>query len=282
MAEDWSEHEVRIAVEAYFQMLEQELRGESFNKTEIRRGILPRLENRSNGSLEFKNCNISAALLEMGYPSILGYKPRWNYQRGLLPTVIERAMANRPDLLDLFRNTVNSDVVEESPVDYASVYDPEPPEPPTQYGGVRETKPIRKLSTPNYLEIEARNRSLGLKGEELVVKFERQRLMFEGKERLAHRVEHISVEKGDGAGFDVRSFDTNGSDLFIEVKTTRFRKEAPFFVTANELDFSTSNASAYALYRVYQYERSPRLFQLRGRLSNHCNLDATEFRASFR
>ena len=111
--------------------------------------------------------------------------------------------------------------------------------------------------------------------------YERERLMAAGKDSFADRIEHVSVDQGDGAGFDICSFDLSGSDMFIEVKTTRFRKESPFFITANEVEFSRTHAPNYALYRVYRFTRTPRIFSLTGQVSRHCRLTATQFRASF-
>ena len=110
MPSDWSEREVRVAVEAYFDMLSCELQGIPYNKTEVRARVLPQLNDRSHGSLEFKNCNISAAPLDLGYPSIDGYKPRANYQRTILPPVIERVLLERPDLTSVVERTVKEEL----------------------------------------------------------------------------------------------------------------------------------------------------------------------------
>ena len=48
----------------------------------------------------------------------------------------------------------------------------------------------RACISVNYLEREARNRSLGTAGELFVLNFERARLINLGKERLAEKVEH--------------------------------------------------------------------------------------------
>lgn len=87
----------------------------------------------------------------------------------------------------------------------------------------------------NYLQQEARNASLGKAGEELVPNFERTRLLRLEQESLADRVEHIAVTEGDGAGFDIRSFEADGRDRFIEVKTTAYGRQVPFFVSQNEV-----------------------------------------------
>ncbi|MGI9244803.1 MAG: DUF3883 domain-containing protein [Verrucomicrobiales bacterium] len=88
-------------------------------------------------------------------------------------------------------------------------------------------------------------------------------------------------EQGDGAGFDIRSFDDNGNDLFIEVKTTRFRKETPFFISSNEIRFSEANASRFSLYRVYRFNKGAKLFTLPGNIATRCALTPTTYRGSF-
>ena len=48
----------------------------------------------------------------------------------------------------------------------------------------------------------------GSKGEELVIKYERDRLILAGKPDLASRVERVSL-LSDSYGFDIKSFDIN-------------------------------------------------------------------------
>jgi hypothetical protein len=283
MAEDWSREEVRIAVEAYFDMLVLELSGERYNKTAIRQTVIPRLRGRSNGSLEFKNANISAALLDFQLPVIDGYKPRWNFQRSLLPDVIEEVLLTRPDVLEIVGQSVTSKAKPQKISNLLSIFDAEGPElkERSTYDRVREGADRTPVRIENYLEIEARNRSIGLAGEELALAFERERLIALGKDHLARQIEHVSVEQGDGAGFDIHSYDGNGHDRFIEVKTTRYRKETPFFISSNEVSFAQRHSANYALYRLYRFERDPRLFSLEGNVGQYCELTPTQFRASF-
>lgn len=78
--DDWSDIEIELILEDYFAMLRHDLLEQFYNKAEHRRGILPLLNNRLEGSIEFKHQNISAVLAKYEYPWIKGYKPRWNYQ----------------------------------------------------------------------------------------------------------------------------------------------------------------------------------------------------------
>ena len=86
-------------------MLAKELRHESYNKTEHRRNLMRLLHGRSAGSVERKHQNVSAALNELGFPYISGYKPLRNYQRLLFDVVADR-LAVEQDLASLVSRQV--------------------------------------------------------------------------------------------------------------------------------------------------------------------------------
>lgn len=71
-------------------MLSLELRRESYNKAAHRRELIQLLNGRSEGAVERKHQNISAILMEFGYPYIFGYKPLGNYQSLLYEVVADR------------------------------------------------------------------------------------------------------------------------------------------------------------------------------------------------
>lgn len=143
---------------------------------------------------------------------------------------------------------------------------------PLVYPPSRERPPVLR-PTINYLELEARNASLGRAGEEFVLRFERARLVAAGRESLADRVEHVAATQGDGAGFDVRSFEHDGSDRLIEVKATAYGKHTPVFLSRHELRVSQERARAYHLYRLFRFRKDPWLYGLQGALDQTCRLD---------
>jgi hypothetical protein len=275
MMADWSRLENEAIVADYLGMLELELRGEPFNKTEHRRRLAPLLNDRSDGSIEFKHANISAALIELGYAYIDGYQPRSNFQDALLLAVEEQLTA-RPALAELMRLQAVEPAAVPSVEDLLARMEvpPVPKEAPSR----RVAEPSRAAKT-NYLALEAANASLGRAGEEFVVNFERARLIHARKGKLADRVEHVSLTQGDGLGFDVRSYEITGADRLIEVKTTTYGKYVPFFVTRNELQVSREEAEAYQLYRLFHFRRDPRLFSLPGAIDDNCDLDAAVYSA---
>ncbi len=261
-------------------MLSNELRGLGFNKAEHNRGVLQLLPKRTRGSIERKHQNISAVLLELGYPYIDGYKPLGNYQE-LLREAVESRLIGATTLENVVASVVESPVVKAPVVDDILAIRVEPPE-----GGQAEKKSFseeprsRVFSSPrNYLEIEARNRSLGRAGEQLVISFERERLRRAGKKRLADRIEYVAESRGDQFGYDIQSFETDGRERFIEVKTTRFGPMTPFFASRNEVNVSERHDAQYQLYRLFKFSERPRLFTLAGSLRKSCRLDAVNFAA---
>ena len=101
-------------------------------------------------------------------------------------------------------------------------------------------------------------------------------------ESLVVRVDQVSSTIGPHAGFDILSFENNGSDRFIEAKTTKYGKNTPFFVTPNELNFSREHSSKYFLYRVFNFRKAPRIFTLHGYLENLCKIEPSEYTACLR
>jgi len=277
---EWDWLECEIIVQDYLAMLEKELRGDAYSKTDHRKQIQQRLNKRSKGSIEYKHQNISAVMLEIGLPYITGYKPAFNYQQQLKQAVlarIARAPGDYDRLVEAADQTENA--TSQQPPDWDSVYDPEAPE---TLADIK--KPERRFLARriNFAERESRNRQLGQSGEQFALEFERARLIRAGRADLAKEVEWASKEQGDGLGYDIRSFDeTYESELFVEVKTTNSGKYQPFLITENERAFSEERAGNYYLYRIYGFNRHPRLFKLPGSIEQHARLAPQLYRASF-
>jgi len=270
--------EVEACVADYLRMLTLELNGQRFNKAEHANALLKKLDGRSRQSVEFKHCNISSVMLVLGYPYVDGYKPRGNYQ-AILVDVVESQVEHSPGLQEAVQAAVFRPAAElTAQIDPTLVWVPVPVA--TQVAEARAPyEPCFSASRRDYLAEEARNRSLGRAGELFVADLEAQRLMAAGKKRLAGRVEHVAATRGDGLGYDVHSFDTNGRDRLIEVKTTSFGSLTPFFVSRNELARSNRDESIFRLYRVFDFRKQPRLFELPGTITNHCLIEASTFLA---
>lgn len=130
-------------------------------------------------------------------------------------------------------------------------------------------------------ERDARNRALGRAGEERVLAHERANLLAAGRTDLAERIRWVSDVDGDGAGYDILSFDTDGHDRLIEVKTTNGWERTPFHITRNELAVAEERRRDWRLVRLWNFAREPKAFELRQPLEAHVSLIATSYQANF-
>jgi hypothetical protein len=274
---DWLECEAVVA--DYFAMMAFELRGERYNKSQHRRALQSKLINRSDSSIEFKHQNVSAIMIELGYPYISGYKPAFNYQQQLKDVILMRLTEDR-QLLD---KQVDS-FIEQAPPQFNEFV----------WSDVLESAPERTILpaqaetrefTPRFYDFAEReigNRRMGERGEEFALQFERNRLTLLNRNDLAKEVEWTSKERGDGAGYDIRSFNPeNEKELFIEVKTSNCGKCQPFYISENEVAFSKDYSEQYSLYRVFNFKRVPKLFMLPGDISRSVQLVANTYKAFF-
>lgn len=278
-ANDWSEREVEAIVQDYLAMLASELRGESFNKAEHNRALRQQLNDRSAGSVEFKHQNISWVLSELEHPYIRGYKPRRNVQN-LLRSEVRRQLGRLSDLVSADVKALQKPIAVPDVLGIL-VDSPQPANVRASATWAQSVRARQPRGTTNYFEQEARNRSLGQAGETMIMTYERTRLRRAGEPRLAKEVDQVSKTIGDHAGYDIRSFEVSGRERLIEVKTTRYGRETPFFMSAGEVRFSKAHAAVYQIYRLFRFRRQPKLFTLPGDVEHHVALEATNYRAHF-
>lgn len=275
--QDWSREEVEACVADYIQMLTLELNGQHYNKRAHARTLMDRLDGRSLQSIEFKRCNISAVLIELGYPYISGYKRRGNFQ-AMLVDAVQARLSDDPALHDAAQAAVLRPAMPAMPYDNPWVAAPKPEK--RKADAMTDRIPQFAASRRDYIAQEARNRTLGRAGELFVLELESRRLHAAGKTELAARVEHVAVTQGDGLGYDVHSFEENGKDRLIEVKTTVFGEYTPFYVSRNEVARSRNDADIYRLYRVFDFRKKPRIFSIEGRIDVGFRLEAVSYLAS--
>lgn len=272
----WSTEEIEATVAAYFEMLRLELTGLPYVKAEFNERLRRLLDNRSKAAVEYKLQNISAVLVNHEQTYIRGYLPAQNYQAALESAVLEWLEGQR-ELETLVRM---------SPV----LNPPSPPQIPTFHGILTPPPDSARVSRPtgrvlvrkvDFVRLDAENRALGQRGEELVFELEQRRLHDDfARPDLARRVRWVARDEGDGLGYDIRSFEASGEDRLIEVKTTGQGKYFPFAVTSNEVVVSQREAPRYHLYRLFDFGPSPGLYVLPGALDQSCTLSPTQFRAT--
>lgn len=271
---DWSDTENDAAVASYFSMLSDELSGCSYNKASQNRLLQEQID-RNRGSIEFKHCNISAAAKGLGLPTIKGYQPRFNFQMSLAEA-ISRWLARNPDWEGALCQIPQSELSEASSLFIGAAPTVRNTPPPGEFDQMQAV--ARRFDIAGRDE---RNRALGRVGEERVFQHERAQLRQCGRDDLARRVRWVSQEDGDGAGYDIASFTPEGRERLLEVKTTNGWDRTPFHISRNELEVANARRDDWYLFRLYEFARSPKAFELRPPLEAHVSLIATSFLASF-
>lgn len=272
---NWSPDENRETVRTYFAMLADDLRGRPYNKTDHRHSLMQRVK-RPRKAIEFKHQNVSAVLLGLGHPWITGYKPARNFQLSLVDAVIDY-LHRHPgwfEALGGISSPPPSTVREIPPlwIGPPPTFQNEPP--PVDLAKMDAI--ARKFDVA---ERDARNRDLGKRGEEFILLHERRSLDAAGRGDLARQVRWIADEDGDGAGYDISSFEPEGGPRLIEVKTTNGWERTPFHITRNELAVAGEKRDCWHLIRLWNFAREPRAFAIRPPLEAHVALTPTSFLA---
>jgi hypothetical protein len=251
-------------------MLGKELSGQPYVKSHHCAALMARL-NRSHRSVEFKHQNISAVLDELGLPWIPGYIPKPNYQ-GAIFDAIDRYLSGHRNILSLVPTVPAPPLADEVFVSAPSVL-----------AGAKEKpkKLLRLVRKFDPVERDRRNRSLGEAGEAFVFESEQRRLSNAGRIDLVSQIRWVSKEDGDGAGYDIRSFNLEGVTRLIEVKTTNGAARTPFFISRNEYELSCERPTDWCIYRVHMFAQSPRIFTLQPPLDKTLRLSAEVWRAGF-
>ena len=250
-------------------MLRAQVRGERVVKAEKIKALGALLPARSSASIERKMQNVSAVLEEQGLPRIDGYTGLSHYQRDLMGAVLD-IFGERTRTAEALERYADNAVVAPSrqrlSTDDVLVPRPSASKPRPRQAMVSLTAgPVGALR-------DFRNADLGRAGEEWVLDLERERLDRQGRRDLADRVSWVARVIGDGPGFDIGSFRINGGELKVEVKTTNLGPRTPFYITRWEVEVSRTSAGEYALYRVFDFQRDPRLFILEGSVEENARL----------
>ena len=267
----WRDDELDAIIADYFAMLAADLAGKPYVKSRHSAALMAQI-GRTHRSVEFKHQNISAVLDELGLPWIPGYMPKRNYQNAIFDA-IDRHLTHHPEILvpaptRQTESAASSAIFVDAP-SRAAAKQPIPE---------RLKRLVRKFDP---VERDHRNRSLGKAGEAFVVDVERKQLAQADRDDLARKVRWVSEEEGDGAGYDIHSFDPHGRERLIEVKTTNGAARTPFFLSRNECDFAAERPNDWCIYRVHLFAKPPRIFTISPPLEDALNMVAETWRASF-
>lgn len=139
-----------------------------------------------------------------------------------------------------------------------------------------------KKSKADYNQINISKEKVGKDSEKKIYDLEKEKLIKENRSDLAEAVFWESEENGDGAGYDIRSYEKrNGQyiEIYIEVKGTNKSINEPFDISKNEIEASNKYKEQYYIYRLGNIYTKPKFYRINGRIEDNFSLEATNFKA---
>jgi hypothetical protein len=140
----------------------------------------------------------------------------------------------------------------------------------TQAISIKEKTKDRQPRIVDFEKENKRNKKIGDQGELIVKKMEIEHLKSNGKRDLAANVKRISKENVS-AGYDILSFEMDGTEKYIEVKSTSNSPSnvANFIITDNEYR-KAKELDNYYLYIVFEVKSTePKIWKIK----NPANLE---------
>ena len=201
-----------------------------------------------------------------------GYIPKRNYQNAIFDA-IDRHLTRDPAVLEHVPASPMSDAPPSTVFVDAPI--------PTAADGLIPDRLRHLVRKFDPVERDHHNRALGKAGERFVLDLERRCLIETDRADLAERVRWVASEDGDGAGYDIASYDRAGRERLIEVKTTNGSARTPFYVSRNERGLAEERPAEWRIYRVHLFAKDPHIFTIAPPLEISVNLRPETWRASF-
>jgi len=122
----------------------------------------------------------------------------------------------------------------------------------------KKSKKRKSITNPDYEKEARKSKRLGDRGEKIAIEMEKKRLVDLGYPELA---ENVKPSEFDYLGYDIKSFEVDGSDRFIEVKASQSKVGAAnFFLSINELT-TAKKLCNYYIYMVYDIiSKNPKIW----------------------
>lgn len=122
---------------------------------------------------------------------------------------------------------------------------------------------IRVKGDIDYSEQQRISQKIGDRGEELVLRNEIEKLKTWGfSDDVLSKVRRVSLESDD-YGYDILTFDKDGREVYLEVKTTKVnRTDFSFIITRNELEHAKIFGDHYSIVIVYDVLNNPRMWYM--------------------
>ena len=114
-----------------------------------------------------------------------------------------------------------------------------------------------------YLRRSKESNKIGIAGEEYVIEYEKRKLREKNLSHLENQIIWQAKDYSFFPGYDIKSFNHLGEEIFIEVKSTQGSKQTQFQITDGELKAAERYGDNYYVYCVYNVLKNPKIFAIK-------------------
>ncbi len=100
-------------------------------------------------------------------------------------------------------------------------------------------------------------------GEEMVFRFEFDRFCRVGRPDLAKEMDWPAVRCEDHRAYNIRSFETDGEESLLEIKTTNGHARMRFWLSRTQYEVATQNPLTYRIRRVFHFRNGAEMFDIK-------------------
>ena len=157
-------------------------------------------------------------------------------------------------LIDVLDETVFEDSDRNPNIDFdyeIPAFLPKEIVPKNKNESIKKIKNKKKYTPPS--------KKVGDAGEEYVYNFEKNKLIKNGKEQLAKKIIKQYKDSSFFPGYDIKSFDLEGNEIYIEVKSTKNKKKSYFEISENEINAAKKYKTQFHIYHVTNALVNPRI-----------------------
>ena len=183
-----------------------------------------------------------------------------------LPVLMDLLNENQEETLSEEEKQIDKKVVEEI-TDFAIL-------------GIHEFNKLNNTTnSKDYIRAHKNQMAVGSLGEEIVYNFEKEKLTKLGLKDKAKEVKAVS---GDSTlGYDILSFNENGDEIHIEVKSKSGNiSYLDFYISDNEYEKLNANENHFVYYISNVRSQKPKLFKLNGKMLKQECVKPVLFRVS--
>lgn len=254
---------LRLAtVGAYFSMFAGLSKGEAGDVEAVLQPVRGMLHREPGFDVKNALCQLAMLAIGAGLPVTDRFPPRKVEDHGLVEA-FEAFRRQYRTLLDSLAAGVQRNVGRWPHVEDYRLYWTAPPTP-----GAMPPAPAhaRELRAENLAAAEVFSSAWHASAVDFALAWETARLWGSGQRELATRMERAQRDGIGGEGWDILSFEPDGSPRTIIVKATRFGCRQPFLFCAMELEIARDPERSTYVYRLFDALTAPRFCIVQSRL----------------